>query len=97
MLILSRRSPFEVSLWKAASYAISTRLRFLTIRVAILALNNFHKLARAAGPKGQSRIRDMPQISRGKFDCLRCATAGFTTSALDGYGLRNHMLARPPP
>jgi hypothetical protein len=25
--------PFEVSLWKAASYAISTRLSFLTIRV----------------------------------------------------------------
>jgi hypothetical protein len=25
---ISRRSPFEVSLWKAASYAISTRLSF---------------------------------------------------------------------
>jgi Flp pilus assembly protein TadD len=32
MLFFSRRSPFEVSLWKAARYAISTRLSFLTIR-----------------------------------------------------------------
>src|ERR1700674_1348116 len=39
----------------------------------------------------------MPQISRGKFDRLRCTTAGFTTSELDGYGLRNHWPARPPP
>src|SRR6185369_2196311 len=39
----------------------------------------------------------MPQISRGKFDCLRRTTAGFTTSELDGCGLRNHQLARPPP
>jgi hypothetical protein len=27
--------PFEVSLWKAASYAISTRLSFLTLREAV--------------------------------------------------------------
>jgi len=40
---------------------------------------------------------DMPQISRGKFDRLQRATAGFTTSELDGYGLRNHWPARPPP
>jgi hypothetical protein len=33
MLFLSRRSPFEVSLWKASSCSISTRLRILTIRV----------------------------------------------------------------
>ena len=45
----------------------------------------------------QSRFRDMPQISRGKFDRIRRATAGFTPSVLDGYGLRNHRLARPPP
>src|ERR1700686_1021761 len=39
----------------------------------------------------------MPQISRGKFDRLRRATAGFTTSELDGYGLRNHLpLVRHP-
>jgi hypothetical protein len=31
-LFFNRRSPFEVSLWKAASYAISTLLSFLTIR-----------------------------------------------------------------
>jgi hypothetical protein len=42
-------------------------------------------------------FRDMPQISRGKFDRLRRATTGFTTSELDGYGLRDHLLARPPP
>src|SRR5215469_7686577 len=40
---------------------------------------------------------DMPQISQGKFDRLRCATAGFTTSALDGYGLRRHVPLRPSP
>src|SRR5215472_1986602 len=40
---------------------------------------------------------DMPQISRGKFDRLRCTTAGSTTSALDGYGLRRHSPLRPPP
>ncbi len=39
----------------------------------------------------------MPQISQAKFDRLRRPTAGFTTSELDGYGLRNHMLARPLP
>src|SRR5438045_9264784 len=39
----------------------------------------------------------MPQTSRGKFDRLRCATAGFTTGGLDGYGLRSHLPARPPP
>jgi hypothetical protein len=29
------QDPFEVSLWKAASYAISTRLSFLTIRAKV--------------------------------------------------------------
>src|SRR5438105_3487799 len=43
----------------------------------------------------QSRFRDTQQISRGKFDCLPHTTAGFTTSALDGYGLRDHLPARP--
>jgi hypothetical protein len=32
----------------------------------------------------QSRSRDMPQISQGKFNRFRRATAGFTTSELDG-------------
>src|ERR1019366_9243484 len=45
----------------------------------------------------QSRIRDTQQISRGKFDRLPHATAEFTTSALDGYGLRCHWPARPAP
>ena len=39
----------------------------------------------------------MPQISRGKFDHLQRATAGFTTSAFDGYGLRSRLPARPAP
>src|SRR6266480_55611 len=37
----------------------------------------------------------MPQISRGKFDRLRRPSAGFTTTELDGYGLRDHLPARP--
>ena len=37
------------------------------------------------------------QISRGKFIRLRRATAGFTTSAFDGYGLRGQLPARPAP
>jgi hypothetical protein len=37
--------PFEMSLWKAASYAISTRLSFLTIRDPFVSLspNAFRK------------------------------------------------------
>ena len=45
----------------------------------------------------QSRFRDKRQISRGKLDRLPHATAGFTTSAFDGYGLRGHLPARPTP
>ena len=45
----------------------------------------------------QSRFRDQRQTSRGKFDRLPHATAEFTTSALDGYGLRCHMPTRPAP
>ena len=39
----------------------------------------------------------MEQTSRGKFNRLQRATAEFTTSALDGYGLRDHLPARPAP
>ena len=39
----------------------------------------------------------MQQLSRDKLDCFRYATAGFTTSVLDGYGLRDQLLARPTP
>jgi len=39
----------------------------------------------------------MQQISRGKFDRLPRATAGFTTSVFDGCGLRDQLLARPTP
>jgi hypothetical protein len=35
------------------------------------------------------------QISRGKIDRLHRTPAGFTTPALDGRGLRDHLLARP--
>jgi hypothetical protein len=45
----------------------------------------------------QSRLRDQRQLSRGKFDRLQRTTAGFTTSVLDGYGLRCHVPARPTP
>ena len=43
----------------------------------------------------QSRIRNMQQISRDKLDRFRYATAGFTTSVLDGYGLRCQLPTRP--
>ena len=39
----------------------------------------------------------MQQISRDKTDRLQSATAEFTTSALDGYGLRCQLPARPAP
>jgi hypothetical protein len=39
----------------------------------------------------------MQQISRDKTDRLQRATAEFTTSALDGYGLRCQLPARPAP
>jgi hypothetical protein len=39
----------------------------------------------------------MRQTSRGKFNRLQRATAEFTTSALDGYGLRDPLPARPAP
>jgi hypothetical protein len=43
-------------------------------------------------------FRKKRQISRGKFDRrLPHAAAEFTTSAFDGYGLRDHMPARPAP
>jgi hypothetical protein len=45
----------------------------------------------------QSRFRDMQQISRGKFDRLLRATAGFTTSDFEGCGLHDRLLARPAP
>jgi hypothetical protein len=45
----------------------------------------------------QSCLHDLQRISRSKINRLPRATAGFTTSALDGYGLRYQLLARPPP
>ena len=39
--------------------------------------------------------RDTRQTSRGKFDCFRRTTAGFTLRALDGYGLGGLMPAGP--
>ncbi|MCY4584610.1 MAG: hypothetical protein OXB98_01090, partial [Bryobacterales bacterium] len=40
-------------------------------------------------------LPDTTQTSRGKTDRLHRTSAGFTTPALDGYGLRDHWLARP--
>ena len=37
----------------------------------------------------------MQQTSRGKFDRLQRATAGFTSARLDGYGLRCSLPTRP--
>src|SRR5258707_6508899 len=45
------------------------------------------RLSRLAG--------DTEQISRGKLIRLRCTTAGSTLRALDGYGLRDTLPARP--
>jgi hypothetical protein len=39
----------------------------------------------------------MQQLSRDKLDCFRYATAGFTTSVLDGYGLSCPLPTRPTP
>src|SRR6202162_1681455 len=43
----------------------------------------------------QSRIRDVQQISRDKFDRFPRATTEFTLCVLDRYGLRDHWPARP--
>ena len=40
-------------------------------------------------------LPDTTQTSRGKTDRLHRTPAGFTTPALDGYGLRDHLPARP--
>jgi hypothetical protein len=39
----------------------------------------------------------MLRVSRSKFDRLLRTTAGFTTGALGGYGLRDRLLTRPTP
>src|SRR5437762_9728789 len=41
------------------------------------------------------RNGDTRQISRGKLNRLRCTTAGSTLRAVDGYGLRDTLPARP--
>ena len=43
----------------------------------------------------QSPIRDVPQISRDKFDRFLRATTEFTLCVLDKYGLRDPWSARP--
>jgi hypothetical protein len=43
----------------------------------------------------QSGCPDTPEISRGKIDCLSPPARRITTLILDGYGLRNQLLARP--
>src|SRR5690606_36697315 len=51
--------------------------------------------ADCSSPSPDSRTR--PQVSRGKLDNFPRTTAEFTTSALDGYGLRGWLPARPTP
>src|SRR5881227_2570028 len=51
----------------------------------------------SGGKSGGGASKAVELTSRGKFDRLRRATAGFTTSELDGYGLRSHLPARPSP
>ena len=51
--VFQSEKPFEVSLWKAASYAISTRLSFLTIRAAA---GNQKRACSKDAPKGQRRL-----------------------------------------
>ena len=50
--------------------------------------------SRALRP-AQSGFPDASEISRGKIDRFHRTPAGFTTPALDGRGLRDHLLARP--
>jgi len=57
-----------------------------------LTLRDFHEVSRAAGP-----YSDMQQTSGRNFDRLPRTTAGFTTGAFDGCGLRDHLFARPAP
>jgi len=40
-------------------------------------------------------LRDTTQTSRGKSSRLHRAPAEFTSTALDDYGLRDHLPARP--
>src|SRR4051812_34658965 len=54
-----------------------------------------HAVNVPCGTFSSDRHRNAWWISRGKFDCFRRTTAGFTLCVLDGYGLRGHMPARP--
>jgi hypothetical protein len=58
---------------------------------------DFCRTIRVGYPTLSPGFRDVRQISRDKPDRLQRATAEFTTSALDGYGLRGHLPARPAP
>jgi hypothetical protein len=42
-------------------------------------------------------VNELPDIATKIGSELRRTTVGFTTGALDGYGLRGHWPARPPP
>src|SRR5437867_10855918 len=59
---------------------------FITVRVITMPAADCCRCIQLASLPAQSRLRDQQQLSRGKFDRLQRATAGFTTSALDGYG-----------
>src|SRR4029434_2326045 len=70
---------------------------FIPVRVTTMPAADCCRCFQVTSLSPQSRFRDQRQLSRGKFDCLRCTTAEFTTSVLDGYGLRCQLPARPTP
>ena len=61
-IVISRRSPFEVRLWKATSYAISTRLSFLTIRDLVDALSLL---------ASTSESKDWQSLPRPDVECIQ--------------------------
>ncbi len=71
--------------------------RVSRLHISNLPSADFCGTVRRTSAPPQSRFRDMQQTSRDKSDRLQRATAEFTTSALDGYGLRDHLPARPAP
>lgn len=56
---------------------------------------DFCQVVRRPHGSSQSPCSDAGQISRGKFNRLRCTTAGSTLRVFDGYGLCDVLPARP--
>src|SRR5713101_1358342 len=70
---------------------------FITVRVITMPAADCCRCIQVVSLPPQSRLRDQQQLSRGKLDRLQRTTAGFTTSVLDGYGLRCQLPTRPTP